>query len=554
VTTLRIAAASLLVALIFYAGNLQSHTYIIVFAALFLGATFWKERSQFLKTTGIISASGLLGAALASPVLVNQVELYLIGLRSVAAPFSWKSIGIIPGLLAGFYPWMTGSFRTIDVSHPLGASGVSYHLFCGSAVFLIAIHYVWKGGGADQRTAHAKTMGLLLIGALLFIAATPLRDLLYLRCAALGGMGLIILAGLGVKQLLEHGVTTRKAIVSFAAVYAACALMSSMAVWFIYPRFESAVLKAALERDTNNIYFPSIPKLREFQVTNFANEVSLRNIEALTGLAVVVIGAAFLIRGRHSVSRNRLSLFLALGLIPLLLYHHRFRPKQDIGLWHRLLEGGEAQKALIDKLGPHGRLEELPGQPAIKMVFPNAMAALYGAHVFHGYSAVHLKALFYLKHETDDVPAAWRADINLAEPSKSSTIERTSSRFFSSGPLQPVILHETLNQITVALPEGITFPVIRTDTNYPGWTVSAHGEKIASESYSHTFSAINKVNASEISYIYQPRYLALTLKVAGGAALLIGVLVLAGFLQRPRGSEPGETLRMTPSEKQLLEN
>src|ERR1043166_9225625 len=83
-----IAAGSLFLALIFYAGNLQSHSYTIIFTAAFLLGYAGRLRSQWLLALRGLIPSFLFGLLLAAPVLASQLEFFLIGARTVGHPFN----------------------------------------------------------------------------------------------------------------------------------------------------------------------------------------------------------------------------------------------------------------------------------------------------------------------------------------------------------------------------------------------------------------------------------------------------------------------------------
>src|SRR5207249_1208342 len=105
--------APLLVAAIFFAGNLQSHAYVAIFGlvwtASYAGRT-WLEWRRALKIT--LSAGGV-GALLAAPMLFPELELFTLNHRLVAAHGSSISFLDGPLSLSAIYPWTLGTFQTL---------------------------------------------------------------------------------------------------------------------------------------------------------------------------------------------------------------------------------------------------------------------------------------------------------------------------------------------------------------------------------------------------------------------------------------------------------
>src|SRR5437899_1679790 len=83
----RVPLAGLLVAGIFYAGNLQSHAYLPIFCLVLLlgygGLSFAKWR----QVLPIVSVSACLGGLLASPMLLSEIELFLLSPRPIGSAY-----------------------------------------------------------------------------------------------------------------------------------------------------------------------------------------------------------------------------------------------------------------------------------------------------------------------------------------------------------------------------------------------------------------------------------------------------------------------------------
>src|SRR5205807_8474563 len=107
------------------------------------------------------------------------------------------------GGLAAVYPWCLGTFRTLDLGKFVGQHALGFHLFCGSAAFLMAAF----GGSrpAAESMQRPKRTALILIGLYWLILFTPLLNIFYQRCSTLPVMGFIVLAALGAESLLNRG-------------------------------------------------------------------------------------------------------------------------------------------------------------------------------------------------------------------------------------------------------------------------------------------------------------------------------------------------------------
>lgn len=524
------AWSALLAAGIFYAGNLQSHTYLILFSAAFLLAVLWKERHHFWRAVFITMISGIVGTMLAAPVLLNQIEFYLIGVRtpSAAGPW-WQFFGSAIISLCSFYPWMLGSFRTLDVGRFVMATGMAYFLFAGIVVYFFAFWYGWVGRKSEGRNRLAWAISIILIGTFLLVIGTPLSKIFYARCAPLAGMGMIVLAGLGLQLVLNHNFSHRRFPILVTLIVVMCALGSSGLAWFVYPKYQALIEQKVLEKDQANTSFTSAPALRKFQVTNFAREVSLGNPEAaLTLLASVFLMVLLLRSGSVPVKGTALAAILALSLLPVFSFYARYRPAHDIALWQRLKEGGPAQKAAMVQTGPFRRLQEGEGTQLAAYVFPNALSVLYQVHVVHGYSALQPASFHVPPKNPATFPPAWMADTHLGDTASSAPV--ASVRFQSGSSMENLtplpILQETWNSVQVApAGEGQTL-ILRTDTYFPGWTArTAQGSTLSSALLSPFFSQINLPANSKgtITFTYWPHYwkLALICFFAGLAVVFL---------------------------------
>src|SRR6185503_2790399 len=97
-----IMTAALLVAVIFYAGNLQSHAYLPIFAMAFVAAHAGGRFRDWVRGFIITGLSGLLGALIAAPVLGPELELFRLNERFLSGPTGRWFDGILA--LTGAWP------------------------------------------------------------------------------------------------------------------------------------------------------------------------------------------------------------------------------------------------------------------------------------------------------------------------------------------------------------------------------------------------------------------------------------------------------------------
>src|SRR5207244_473246 len=137
---------SLARAAIFSSGNLQSHSYVVLFGCGFLIGYAGMDFIAWRRLLPVILISGICGAFLAAPVLCNQIEFFIEGSRTVKAAGSGKVWLLGMATLSSIYPWMCGTFRTIDLRNlffgPIGLGlnyGLGFHTFIGSAGLVLAV-------------------------------------------------------------------------------------------------------------------------------------------------------------------------------------------------------------------------------------------------------------------------------------------------------------------------------------------------------------------------------------------------------------------------------
>src|SRR5262249_61026123 len=110
-----------------------------------------------------ISLSILTGAALAAPVLWPQIEFYLNSLRTNSfSPTSRLSYLAGIASFSAIFPWVLGTFRTLDLAKFLGNYALGFVIYIGSAGFLLALFGALKNGKKPvwQNGAPRNAIGL----------------------------------------------------------------------------------------------------------------------------------------------------------------------------------------------------------------------------------------------------------------------------------------------------------------------------------------------------------------------------------------------------------
>lgn len=478
------ALAAILCAAVFYSGNLQSHTYLPVFAFVFLLTGFFSNRAIFSRAFSTIALSGLIGALIAYPVLVNQVEFFLLNQRATERTHSLLGqILSIPISLSGFFPWIFGTFRTLNPARIVGVPSLEFNLFFGTIAGFFAMLGASRALKAKDRESWMLKYAVSLVMVYLVFISTPLYDYFYPRSSALAGIGLTLLAGLGTESFLRERTATKEfAVKWFCIAILSISALVSLASWILYPRYVYPMTEKILERFSKQpglLGESSLAELRRFQIQNFATEVSLLNPE----VAISVIAVILLMYGSLRAPRNHkekiLIATLALSTIPVVMFHKRFLPKHSIEMWHKMVEGGSEQKKALRMAGKTLRIDETSVDQQ-QLIFPNATAALYGIHAVQGYSALQPASIYNTPNGegSSGIPSTWRADIRHVEPTSVllATVDSLGSsrfRMSSTGLPAPIdIVEETMNSITLKTPKlPMAEGIIRTDTWYPGWTV-----------------------------------------------------------------------------------
>ena len=526
-----IGISSLLCALIFYSGNLQSHAYLPLFALCFLIGNGLGDRKLVVPLSLAISLSILIGAALAAPVLWPQTEFYLNSLRT--ASFSPSSrLSYLAGIasFSAIFPWVLGTFRTLDLAKFLGNYALGFVIYIGSAGFILALLGAWKTGKMPVAQTGARRTAIGLVLVYFLVCSTPLLPVLYTRMAPIAVIGLTVLAALGLKTLGERPFPKAGWAVAGGAVLLIIGL--NVTAFAVYPRCMRYVPSFVAAWDKANPSFAETPALRSFQVENLPHEISVQNPETVLAFVSLVALAIYLRQPRWKPFQH--IALLTLNFLPMIFFYCRYIPDYPVAYWEQLLSGGPEQRRVAETVNPdHFRLlEEAPSFS--DMLFPNDMGHLQQVHTVHGYSALQPLSLYNWR------PARESSPQSIADFSYSSEERGTSTGDFVRLSAdknsrihceqRPVtITEETMNTLTISIGPGAADQLVRTDTFYPGWRAKLNEQPIPLEHGGSPFSTIN-LPASDatsiITYTYRPSHLvAITRLSVFTALLVIGIIV-----------------------------
>lgn len=479
------AIAALLCAFVYYAGNLQSHTYLPIFALTFLTGVFWKERPHFWRAFSIVAFGGIVGALLATPVLANQVEFFLVGLRGAnpdASPFA--RLLALPLSFLAIHPWALGTFRTLDVGKLFGIGGTAFLLFCGGAAFLLALAGVPRGLKKKGIEGAAAATAALCILVFLVVVASPLAKIIYPRIAGMAGMAAIVLAGLASRETVVHALIPQLWAKRLALFHISWILIASVLVIGAFPKFEGRIIAKIEQIGARNSGGLGHMEQRVAQVKRLPNETTLLNPEAVAGMLASVLVLMVLGNACPSIPRDRLLLLsLGCGLVATISFHQRFRPLHDRALWTNLSSGGASQKLGISLAAGGLRLDETM-LPLDEQVFPHAWSAYHRVHVVQGYSALQPRCLLWYPAEQPVLPSDWRADyVGDGDGGFVKTSGTSPARFRNSAKGDGAavrVLQESHNRVLL---ESNASEIIRTDTRFPGWILEATASPPLDEAY-----------------------------------------------------------------------
>jgi hypothetical protein len=523
---------SLCVAAILLAGNLQSHACLPAFTVIVAWARAGRSGAAWRETLKNIAPSLLFGAAIAAPLLVAEIELFLRNVRPLGSPGRSFPLWNFPLALSAIHPWLLGTPRTGSYS-VLGIGAFGFALWAGSAILPFAAIGLRRSGQPDEFRRVA--IGLVLF--YLLTVATPLHGFLYGRYAGLAVIGLLILAGRGVRSLVSSD-NWRPASRWLGACAGAILILALHGDGFgrwIYPHFReryTSMLKARLSTDG---YGGRSERMRLSQAESVPAELSLRNPEVAFALATLIL-AAIVVISRSCHVRPFCAIVLALNLVAPILHARRFLPRANLERWERLSEGGEMQEHLMRLLKQNAsgplRLEEtaatreIPRNPedATAAVFPQEIASLYRTHVVHGYAALIPANACWSSSASGTTPE--NADVTLLRNGQLTVHPR---RFQIEGQTTlPQVLTESLTSIELVLPSSGGARLIWRDTVYPGWRAVDAGTGQALVMRSAALSSLIEVpqGTTAVRLIYHPTHwnAGVCLTAVGGMILLFATM------------------------------
>jgi hypothetical protein len=515
--------ATLAVAGVFNAGNVQSHAYLVLFAGAILLGYGGKSLPDWKRITPIVTGSGLLGMALAAPVLLAEIELFAHRTRHVSVDIDAAAMGGF-GTIATFYPWAMGTFRTLDLGKFFGTSNMGFYLFVGPAAALAAllggVHGVTRGEVSVVRRA-----AVWLVVIYLAVACTPLVSVLYLRSAGLGVLGVIVLAALGMETLFAAVEPMRRWGRWIIVLLAVTVIATHVGSLVIYPRLLPTIRRLVAERvQRSTTGLEEATALREFQIANFGREVSFRNPETIFACLGIVLFAGVCLYPAARKRKWALPSLLALNLLPPVMFAQRFVPVQPIGLWHRLMAEGTEQRRVAGILNSgHLRLMEV-SRKEFERLYPKAMAACFQVHSLSGYAGLQPPSFNLLPPAELDrfLPEA-------ADYTYESVVPRAPFGELRKNPIRGLarfqwaeginrdihIEQETMNSIELTLGGGPEATLVRTDTYYPGWSATIGGTNLPIEPASPFFSRIQiPAGPQTLTLRYSPTYLGLGIALA----------------------------------------
>src|SRR5215467_8077190 len=526
-----IGISTLLCALIFCSGNLQSHAYLPLFALCFLIGNALGDRKLVVPLCLAISLSILTGAALAAPVLWPQIEFYLNSLRTNSfSPTSRLSYLAGIASFSAIFPWVLVTFRTLDLAKFLGNYALGFVIYIGSAGFILALLGAWKTGKMPVAQTGAKRTAIGLVLVYFLVCLTPLLPVLYTRMAPIAVIGLTVLAALGLKTLGERPFPKAGWVVAGGAVLLIIGL--NVTAFAVYPRYVRYVQSFVATWDRTNPSFAETPALRSFQVENLSHEISVQNPETVLAFVSLVALAIYLRQPRWKPFQH--IALLTLNFLPVIFFYCRFIPDYPVAYWEQLLSGGPEQRRVAETVNPdHFRL--LEQAPSLSdMLFPNDMGHLQQVHTVHGYSALQPLSL-YNWHPAEKSSPQPIADFSYSSEERGAStgdfvrlsVDKNSRIHCEQRPV--TITKETMNTLTISVGPGAADQLVRTDTFYPGWRAKLNQQPIPLEHAGSPFSTIN-LPASDatsiITYTYRPSHIVATTRLSVFTALLVIGIIL----------------------------
>lgn len=535
-------AATALVAGAITSGSIQTHSYLALFGIAFAVGHARACRKTWLRIAAVVVGSGVLAALVTAPILGSHIEFFLVGGRRV--PVAGNPLTLLCGVfsLSAFFPWTLGTFRTLDVGKFLGENSLGFHIFIGSPAFFLAAIGAFRRQSEGSREVLRRT-GIALVVIWLVVLSTPLHDVLYTRLAALPTMGLIALAGLGVERLATASAAWRRGGLALLGLTGTLLLLLNVAALVVYPRLIPKVKAIVASRMSSNPTYLLAPELRNFQIENLPNELSLKNPETALAATGLVVLAILLLRPGLRRNAGAWTALAVFNFLPLILFCHRFSPRHPMEMWERMKAGGPAQAPILARIGgTSARLWDRSASQfshVMTMNFPH----IYRVRYVHGYAALMRGGLDRMTPEQQESiqphMGDWWFRAGKAGEAGEFVQNRSSghSRFDWQGPTKRTFNVEDvgLSEIRLHLDPGPAGEILWTDTRYPGWQVEVDGAPAMLEVRPPNFTAfpVGK-DAREVRLRYVPRCLRPGLWAAGIGIGLVGLCSLSALRRQER--------------------
>ncbi len=538
-----LAGASLAAAWALLGGNLQSHAYLPLFTLAWLSGTAWTSPTAWRRLLPVVAVTGLLGTLIAAPALAPELDLYRQAQRLPALTFKLIHAGAAPASLSFLFPWVLGTFKTVDASKLFGQSTLGFQLFVGLPAGLAALGAIGSlflkssslpSTSTDNAVATRRVAGLLLLGYLA-ILGTPAVLFLYTRIAPMMTLALVVLAAEFLPRL-QREAFPRLGQWLWRGGWALLTA-TTLAGLILLPRLEPKLEAALLRRGTEGTQMDSAPELRRAQARRLAEELSPANPELLLGLASMLALGWYCRRPAELRKPWQFATVGIVGLLPLLAFQVRFAPSHTRELWDRLLAGGPLQNELrsAGRMGAPRFEDTLAGLH--QQVFPNCFSQLYGVQTLHGYAALrppHLLSTTNGPRLLNDHPLT---DLKLSDAGE---LQRLGTEFTArwivrrDGVPQPnaiASLRESWNTVELKLAGAGSGPAefIWTDTYAPGWRADLDGTPVALEPFERLFSRANLPSGiGTLRLTYHPAGEGPLRWLAAGTALLCCITVVVG--------------------------
>lgn len=527
-----VVASTLLAAAVFCAGNLQSHAYLPIFAGLFcLSEIPWSWAGTWTRMR-VLAPGLMLGGMLAAPFLLPELELFRLNQRPITAshePNPWYA-GLT--VLASVYPWVGGTFRTLNYHTCL-----TFHLFIGSAGAVLAGFGAFANLDARPGWRSARRLSVALVITYVVVISTRLDAFLYSRIAGLGVLGVIVLAGIGLARLMEAPERFRRVLPFLAAAVILIPIGSYAVGWWIYPRWlEPKAARVMMEHGENDSYGGLAKGLRAFEVRQFPHEITFANVETLFAWLSLDALAAWLAFASRRPGMLPAVALLALNLAAPVLFLHRYLPHAELVWWERLRDGGPDQNAVAALLRPERRRLGENATAEFMALMPADFAHFYTVHTMTGYST--LKPLSFPFFPDVEYAKAWDYLYKTtALDGTGELVQRPgggTARFLWLGePARPIhITDEFLNRLEVEFPAGPAGALLRTDTFYPGWhAATADSQPLPLEKTESIFSRIAiPEGVTRVVFRYEP--------TGWRPGLVIALLAVGGTVWLARRPHP----------------